>query len=162
MSYVAPWAAATALAVTLSWLGVRGVVRGAVSERSAPPLAGPVIHGSPSSPADIGSPTTRASAPAGEDSAPRPKPAPKPSPGPSTSPSRPTGDVRSYGTRGGHAVLAVSGGRVRLVSATPKPGYETRVTQADRWLRVDFLDDDHTSSIVANWERDPKIDVYEY
>lgn len=158
MSYVAPWAAATALAVTLSWLGVRGVVRGAVSDRSAPPLAGPVIHGSPSAPADIGSPTTRASVPAGEDSAPRPKPTPKPS----TSSPKPTGDVRSFGTRGGHAVLAVSGGRVRLVSATPKPGYETRITQAERWLRVDFLDDDRTSSIVASWDREPKIDVYEY
>lgn len=170
MSYVAPWAGVTALAVALSWLGVRGVVRGAVSERSAPPpIAGPVIHSSPSTPpgpTTIGSPTARPSPPAGVDEGPEPSRTPKAPPGKpdgGTSHPKPPDNVRSYATRGGRAAMSIEKDRVRLVSATPNPGYETRVTQAEGWLRVDFLADEHTSSVVASWyEHDPTVKVYEY
>ncbi|WP_433139507.1 hypothetical protein ACQPZ8_39270 [Actinomadura nitritigenes] len=170
MSYVAPWAVATAVAVGLSWLGVRGVVRGAVSERSAPPpIAGPVIHGSPSTlpgpPTSVGSPTSAPRPATGEDQGPTPSRSPSSSPSPSGKPSKqkPSGNVRSFATRGGQAALAFTGGRVKLVSATPNPGYETRVTEADGWLRVDFLTDEHTSSIVATWgQHPPAVKVYEY
>ncbi|TDC87945.1 hypothetical protein [Actinomadura sp. 7K507] len=167
MSYVAPWAGVTALAVTLSWLGVRGVVRGAVSERSAPPpIAGPVIHSSP--PTNIGSPTSRPSPPADEDEGPRPARSAKAPPADPeretrTSVPKPDDNVRSYVTRGGRAVLSVEKDRVRLVSATPDPGYETRVTRAGGWLRVDFLGDERSSSVVATWSGgDPAVKVYEY
>ncbi|XRQ03586.1 hypothetical protein ACN3XK_44295 [Actinomadura welshii] len=171
MSYVAPWAGVTALAVALSWLGVRDVVRGAVSERSSPPpIAGPVIHSSPPGPASVGSPTSRPSAPSGKDEGPKPsKPpkAPPPSPErsgkPATRAPRRTDNVRSYAARGGRAAMSIEKNRVRLVSATPNPGYETRVTQAEGWLRVDFLNDDHTSSVIATWhDTDPAVKVYEY
>ncbi|GAA2136950.1 hypothetical protein GCM10009727_31970 [Actinomadura napierensis] len=157
---------ATALAVALSWLGVRGVVRGAVSERSAPPpIAGPVIHGSPSTlpgpPASVGSPTSAPRPAAGEDQGPKPSKSPTPSDKPTKQ--KPSGNVRSFATRGGQAALAFTDGRVKLVSATPNPGYETRVTEAARWLRVDFLSDEHTSSVVATWDRrPPTVKVYEY
>ena len=169
MSYVAPWAGVTALAVALSWLGVRGVVRSAVSDRSAPPpIAGPVIHSSPSpppGPTGIGSPTARSSPPTGQDQGPRPSRTPKAPPGRpdgSASP-KPTDHVRSYATRGGSAAMSIEKDRVRLVSATPNPGYETRVTQTEGWLRVDFLSDEHTSSIIASWyQHAPTVKVYEY
>jgi hypothetical protein len=170
MSYVAPWAGVTALAVAFSWLGVRDVVRGAVSERSAPPpIAGPVIHSSPSTPpgpTTIGSPTARPSPPDGEDEAPKPSKSAKPPPAkpdhPQKTPKTPD-NVRSYPTRGGRAAMSIEKNRVRLVSATPNPGYETRVTQAVGWLRVDFLNDKHTSSVIASWyEHDPVVKVYEY
>ncbi|TDC57373.1 hypothetical protein E1281_05240 [Actinomadura sp. KC345] len=171
MSYVAPWAGVTALAVALSWLGVRGVVRGTVAERSAPPpISGPVIHSSP--PTDIGSPTSRPGPPADEDEAPGPSRSPKAPPGDperegrtsaASSGAKPDDNVRSYATRGGRAVLSIEKDRVRLVSATPEPGYETRVTQAGGWLRVDFLGDERTSSVVATWpDGDPAVKVYEY
>jgi hypothetical protein len=71
--------------------------------------------------------------------------------------------VRSYATRGGRAAVSIGKDRVRLVSATPNPGYETRVTQAEGWLRVDFLTGEHTSSVVASWyEHRPTVKVYEY
>lgn len=167
MSYVAPWAGVTALAVALSWLGVRGVVRGAVSERSAPPpIAGPIIHSSPPVPTSVGSPTSRPSPPVGEDKAPKPSRSPKAPPGghEKDSPApEPPDNVRSYATRGGRAAMSVEKDRVRLVSATPNPGYETRVTQADGWLRVDFLNDERTSSVIATWhDTDPAVKVYEY
>lgn len=166
MSYVAPWAGVTALAVALSWLGVRDVVRGAVSERSAPPpIGGPVIHSSPSDPpgpTSIGSPTSRPSPPAGEDQGPRPSRSPKRPAGDAPAP-KPPDNVRSYATRGGRAAMSIENGRVRLVSATPNPGYETRVTQTEGWLRVDFLNDDHTSSVIASWYgHEPTVKVYEY
>lgn len=170
MSYVAPWAAATALAVALSWLGVRDVVRGAVSDRETPPpIGGPVIHGSPSMPPpsrSVGSPTARPGPSEGDQSAATTAPVPAPTrtrTRPKPQPSRPPANVRSYATRGGRAALATVNGRVRLVSATPNPGYETRVTEADGWLRVDFLGDEHTSSVIAIWyQRAPAVRVYEY
>ncbi|WP_205718634.1 hypothetical protein [Actinomadura sp. WMMA1423] len=170
MSYVAPWVGVTALAVAFSWLGVRDVVRSAVSERSAPPpIAGPVIHSSPSTPPGptaTRSPTAPPSAPTGQDRGPKPsKAAAKPPPSkPEPTPShRPTDRVRSYATRGGSAAMSIEKNRVRLVSATPNPGYETRVTQTDGWLRVDFLSDEHTSSVIASWyQHAPTVKVYEY
>lgn len=169
MSYVAPWAAATTLAVAFSWLGVRDVVRGAVSERSTPPpIAGPIIHASPSTPAgptSIGSPTARPSPPAGEDRASKPSASPRSPPGGAErdAPPKPPDNVRSYSTRGGRAAMSIEKDRVRLVSATPNPGYETRVTQAEGWLRVDFLTEEHTSSVIASWfEHEPTVKVYEY
>jgi hypothetical protein len=172
MSYVAPWAGVTALAVALSWLGVRGVVRGAVSERSSPPpIAGPVIRSSPPGPTSIGSPTSHPGPPPGEDRGPKPAKSPK-APPPATPGERESGgtasrkppdNVRSYATRGGRTAMAFEKDHVRLVSATPNPGYETRVTKARGWLRVDFLNDDHTSSVIATWaEGDPAVKVYEY
>jgi hypothetical protein len=171
MSYVAPWAGVTALAVALSWLGVRDVVRGAVSERLAPPpIAGPVIHSSPDTPpgpATIGSPTARPRPPDAEDTAPKPSKSaksakPPPPDQPEKAPKTPD-NVRSYATHGGRAAMSIEKDRVRLVSATPNPGYETRVTQAEGWLRVDFLNDEHTSSVIASWyQHDPIVKVYEY
>lgn len=166
MSYVAPWVGVTALAVALSWLGVRDVVRGAVSERSAPPpIAGPVIHSSPATPpgpTTIGSPTSRPKPPEGEDEGPRPSRSAV-HPSEKATPPKAPDNVRSFATRGGRAAMSFENDRVRLVSATPNPGYETRVTQAEGWLRVDFLDDKRTSSVVASWYgHDPTVKVYEY
>ncbi|RKS74963.1 hypothetical protein BZB76_3488 [Actinomadura pelletieri DSM 43383] len=135
-----------------------------MSERSAPPpIAGPIIHSSPSAPpgpSSIGSPTSRPSSPDGADEKPRPS---SRSPDRNDPPPKPPDNVRSYATRGGRAAMSVEKNRVRLVSATPNPGYETRVTQAEGWLRVDFLSDERTSSVVASWYgRDPTVKVYEY
>ncbi|GAA2574962.1 hypothetical protein SMC26_31105 [Actinomadura fulvescens] len=172
MSYVAPWAVVTALAVTLSWLGVRDVVRSAVSGRPAPPpMAGPVIHASPSDPpgpASVGTPTSRprpSGVPSRQPSAPL-VPTPQNSQGPAGTGGRDeprTGNVRSYPTRGGRAALAVTNGKVRLVSAISNPGYATKVTPGEGWLRVDFLGANNTSSVIATWyEHAPIVRVYEY
>ncbi|MCP9971216.1 hypothetical protein LUX57_43860 [Actinomadura madurae] len=129
----------------------------------------PVIHSSPSTPpgpTSIGSPTARPSPGTGEDKGPKPSKSPKaPAGGPTGTPTspKPHDNVRSFATRGGRAAMAIEKDRVRLVSATPNPGYETRVTQAEGWLRVDFLSDKHTSSVVASWYgHDPAVKVYEY
>jgi len=172
MSYVAPWLIVTALAVALSWLGVRDVVRGAISDRSAPePSSGPVIHASPSVPGSVGTPAARNGL--GDDQSASGTLSPSPSPSPSKDRDKDDhdggggtrhGEVRSFNTRGGEAVLALSGRRgVRLVSATPDPGYETRVSGNEGWLRVDFTDDDRSSSVIASWhDHDTIVKIYEY
>ncbi|MFC9977296.1 hypothetical protein ACFVH6_40995 [Spirillospora sp. NPDC127200] len=163
MSYVAPWAVVTALAVTLSWLGVRDVVRTAVSDRSAPvPVTGPVTHASPTVRPVTGASPSREpqSAEATRSAPPSARPSPRP---PAPAPSVDLGDVRSYVTRGGRAALALAPGRVVLVSATPAPGFETRVSEAEGWLRLDFLGRAGTSSVVATWYRQkPVVRTYEY
>ena len=168
MSYVAPWALVTALAVALSWWGVRDVVRGALSDRSPPPVSGPVIHASPGDPSS----TARPTAPDGDETASSTL-APSPPPAPSRTPDREAdrdadrdrdGHVRSYSARGGQAVLAFpEEGGVRLVSATPNHGYETRVARAEGRLRVDFVARRHSSSVIATWhDHAPAVQVYEY
>nr|BFE34619.1 hypothetical protein GCM10010200_068700 [Actinomadura rugatobispora] len=149
--------------MALSWLGVRDVVRGAISDRSAPPpVTGPVIHASPT----LGTPAARDD-PDGDGTASgtlSPSPTPTPTPTRSKRERERGGNVRSYSTHGGRAALAFTDrDGVRLVSATPNPGHETRVTRAEGWLRVDFVDSEHTSSVIASWyEHDPIVRVYEY
>ena len=157
-TYVAIWAAATTCAVLLSWLGVRDVLRAAVFDRPAVVQVGPVIHTSPRiSPqggsAAIGTPTSRP--------APSRTPAQRTS-SPSPSPS-PSGKIRSFTSRGGRVALAITATDVKLVSATPTPGFRTTVTDQPFWLRVDFTDGTHTSSIIASWyEHAPIVQVYQY
>jgi hypothetical protein len=58
---------------------------------------------------------------------------------------------RTYAIRGGKVVLSVTATSVRLVSATPSPGYEMRTWHGDGWLRVDFTRGVQTSSLFATW-----------
>jgi hypothetical protein len=165
MSYVAPWAVVTALAVALSWLGVRDVVRGAISDRSSPPpVTGPVIHGSPTPPVSVGTAAARPSPREKETASGTARPTPSERHEHDVGGDRRRdGNVRSFSTRGGRAALAISDRRVQLVSATPNAGYETRVTKAEGWLRVDFIDDHRTSSVIASfYNQEPAVEVYEY
>jgi hypothetical protein len=144
--YLAVWAAATACAVLLSWLGVRDVLRAAVFDRPGLVQVDPVIHTSPSTPS-VGTPTTR--------------PAPVKTPH-TTRPSPSADKIRSFSTRGGRAALTLSAS-AKLVSATPAQGYRTTVTTEPYWLRVDFTDGKHTSSIIASWYlHAPTVQIYEY
>lgn len=150
------WAAATACAVLLSWLGVRDVLRAAVFDRPAVVQVGPVIHTSPRvtppSP-EIGTPTSRPA---------RTHPPSAHPSGASASPS-PTGKIRSFTSKGGRVALAVSATDVKLVSATPAQGFRTTVTDQPFWLRVDFTDGTHTYSVIASWyEHAPTIQNYQY
>ncbi|GLZ04466.1 hypothetical protein Acsp03_19320 [Actinomadura sp. NBRC 104412] len=172
MSYVAPWLIVTAVAVALSWLGVRDVVRGAIFDRAAPePWSGPVIYASPSTPpGSVGTPAARDGH--GDDQSASETLSPSPSPSRDRKAAHDgdqerRGEIRGFSTRGGRAVLAIceKGRRrgVRLVSATPNPGYETRVWGNQGWLRVDFIDDDRSSSVIATWhDGPPAVRIYEY
>lgn len=164
LTYLVTWAAVTALAVSLSWVGVRQVLRGTVFDRpGAATAVGPVIHGSPSPPPTVTVSTTprpTTSSPAAEPTT-RRATTPRPRtqrPAPSA-----TADIRSFSSRGGRAAFEFLKDSARLVSATPNAGYSTQVSRSSGWLRVDFVNGDRTSSIIASWfEHPPMVQVYEY
>ncbi|QUH04986.1 hypothetical protein HUO13_33150 [Saccharopolyspora erythraea] len=158
LTYLAAWLAATTAAVTLSWLGVRDVIRGAVLDRPDPvPAVRPVIEHPPqpttppaSAPPESAAPETSAPEPAPESSSRDPVPSP-------------AGDVRTYDVGGGHVVLSMGATSASLVSATPKPGYSVRTWTAQGWLRVEFGGGAHGTSVIVTWhDHPPLVEVSEY
>jgi hypothetical protein len=153
VSGTAAWAAGTAVAVTLAWLGAQVVLRDAVTGGQQAPVlgAGP----SPASqPAGAPSPGPRGS------SAPSPSPSPRapgsaaPRPAPSrpvTGPAPGSGTVRSYALAGGQVTLLVATASVQLITATPAAGFAVQTWSSAGWLRVDFSEGSDVSSLIATW-----------
>lgn len=149
LTYLAAWLAATTAAVTLSWLGVRDVIRGAVLDRPDPvPAVRPVIGRPPEATTPPTSAPPESAAP--ETSAPEPTRESSQEPEPS-----PVGDVRTYDVGGGRIVLSMEATSASLVSATPKPGYSVRTWTAQGWLRVEFGGGAHGSSVIVTWHDHP-------
>jgi hypothetical protein len=124
------------------------VIHGSPSTRPVSPTDEPVVRVHPST-----TPTSAQSQAQAEPTTPSQVPTRDPA----------WNNVRSYSTRGGRAALALTARDARLVSATPNPGYETRVTKATGWLRVDFIERDHSSSVIATfYQHAPSVQVYEY
>jgi hypothetical protein len=144
LTYGLVWGGATLLAMLLVWFAARPVLRGAV----------------------FGEPRTR---PVVSDPSSAPPPPSKPPPGDSStvataspSPSAPSSTHdRTYTTRGGRVVLSLTATAVRLISATPNPGYEVRTWHGNGWLRVDFMGGRRASSLFATWnDHAPDIQVH--
>jgi hypothetical protein len=144
---IAAWAAGTAIAVTLAWLGAQVVLRDAVSGgQQAPVLA-------------AGAPTSQPPGPPSPDPRGSASPSRGPSPAitsPAPAPSRPaprsgSGAVRSYALTGGHVTLLVAASSVQLVAATPAAGFSVQTWSAAGWLRVDFSEGSDVSSLIATW-----------
>ena len=149
VSGTAAWAAGTAIAVTLAWLGAQVVLRDAVTGGQQAPVVG---AGTPApDPAGPPSPDPRTSAsPSGRPSPGAASPVPAPAPSrPARSPG--SGAVRSYVLTGGHVTLLVGGASVQLVSATPAAGFSVQTWSAAGWLRVDFSEGSDISSLIATW-----------
>ncbi|MFJ7908801.1 hypothetical protein [Kitasatospora sp. NPDC096204] len=171
------WAAATGAAVALSWLGVHAVLTGAAFEQpTALPLPSPKADGTPhpapattdqphsaaqsTPPSPAASPTTTTAAatstaatphgpaPATTTAAPTRRPAPT---------ATTTSTVRSYPIPGGKVALDLKPDRATLVSATPDPGWQMLVWTDGQWLRVDFVRDTETNSVIASWNGHPPI-----
>jgi hypothetical protein len=140
------WAAGTAIAVTLAWLGAQVVLRDAVTGGQQAPVLG--AGAPPSRPAPPPAPDPRASAsPSGRPSPGAPG-AVSPAPAPS---SRPSGAVRSYSLTGGHVTLLVAAASVQLVAATPAAGFSVQTWSSAGWLRVDFSEGSDVGSLIATW-----------
>ncbi|MDI1462323.1 hypothetical protein QEZ54_15240 [Catellatospora sp. KI3] len=177
--YVSGWAAATAVAATVVWIGLRPVLAAAVPEpvplsldsvRSpavAPtrPVVPPAPSRTPSPQPSASSASSVPSAPATGPSpsrrpgGPAPTPHPKPSPyetveGWQVVPER-DGSVsylRSFATAGGDAVVRIAAGTVHLVSATPRGTYRVAVSQTeDNRLVVQFYDTGRQFIVDTMW-----------
>jgi hypothetical protein len=163
LSIVVAWLAATAVAVGVSWLGVRTVVHDAVvtpPEIAVP--ASPLPSGTPppTPPATsvLPSPTTTVrpittTPTATSTTVPTTK---------SVAPTTVNANVHSYSVQGGQVVLSLSPTSATLVSATPSDGYSVQVWQETGWLRVDFSSSGGTSSLFATWNgHPPSVQTYE-
>jgi hypothetical protein len=163
---VAAWLAATALGIAVSSLGVRAVLDAAVPDRflvlpaaaEPPPAARPTTRPATPSPSATGSRGTRSapatpSGPVGPPS--RSGPATSASAQPPVDGWTSLGDgqyLRSFHLTGGDAVVRAGQGEVRLVSATPRPGYTMTILPSgpDRVV-VNFATALHVSTLTASW-----------
>ncbi|MDT4986621.1 MAG: hypothetical protein QOI74_715, partial [Micromonosporaceae bacterium] len=175
---VAGWMLATGVGIVISWLGVRAVLDAAVPDRflavpaaeQGPPRAG--LTAAPVAPSPTGRPGPARPTPSRSGArsvAPTASAAPPPetTPPPSTVDGwTPLGDgqyLRSFRLFGGEAVVRAGQGSVRLVSATPRPGFAMTVVSGgpDRVV-VDFAGGLHISTLDVSWRTDgPAADVTE-
>ncbi|GGK64953.1 hypothetical protein Ppa06_18300 [Planomonospora parontospora subsp. parontospora] len=63
--------------------------------------------------------------------------------------------------KGGSVSFVIENGLCRLVSAAPNAGYETKVSQADGWIRVDLIQGAHGSSAFCIGHEN-RTDVWEF
>jgi hypothetical protein len=152
----AAWAAGTAIAVTLAWLGAQVVLRDAVAGRPQSPVLGAAAPGSPQ---PAGSPSPGPRHRPSSPGSPSPSPSPSPSrDAPSPAPSRPAaagpspeGTVRSYALSGGEVTLLIARASAQLVTASPAAGFSVQTWSGAGWLRVDFSQGRDVSSLSATW-----------
>jgi hypothetical protein len=160
------WMLATSVGISISWLGVRAVLDAAVPDRflalpaaeQGPPVvpsttaitsptrsaAARTPRATPSQAGRSASPTASASVPASASALPA-----------TVDGWTPLGDgqyLRSFHLAGGDAVVAAGQGSVRLVSATPRPGYTmTILSSGPARVVVDFATTLRISTLDATW-----------
>ncbi|HEX3711790.1 MAG TPA: hypothetical protein VHV09_03270 [Trebonia sp.] len=160
MAGLAAWAAGTAVAVSVAWLGANVVVRDAGVGPGMPVVNAAVLPAAPSSAAAAAAVTPPASStvtrPAvpGSVSASAPaatRTAESPALSAAASAGQPPAGVRVYTLTGGRVTLDVAGGSVQLVTAVPDVGYSVQTWSGTGWLRVDFSSGPKVSSLIASW-----------
>lgn len=153
------WAAATAAAVSVSWLGVHRVLGDTSYEQPRMLAAAPVTSASsePPLPAAIATPTQR------------PSPSSTPAPGrtgtgrthsaaPTTAPdpgasdqAAANGQIQGYNRPGGRIVVDMGPSSATVVTAVALPGWEVQQWTGDDWLRVDFMQGKLDSIFYVTW-----------
>ncbi|WP_162795347.1 hypothetical protein [Nonomuraea lactucae] len=178
LRYTAIWCGATAVAVSVSWFGVRGVLRSdlvddvpvrpflaqTVAEGGRTPTAGPTP-----SPTDSASGTpTPSSAPSPRATPARTRAATPPTRRPTRKPDTPAPGATRGGTplrvvtvKGGEVVFTLGSGGCRLVSATPATGYTAKVARNVGWIRVDLVKGEHGSGVWCI-SGEQRTDTWEY
>jgi hypothetical protein len=163
---LAAWAAGTAIAVSVAWLGANVVVRNAGVGAGLPVINAAVLPAaaSPSAvvtpPVAVPSSASPSRTPAGHRAASPASASPGsagPSPSASTSasasaPASPSvSTVHAYAMTGGSVTLNVTDDSVQLVTAVPDAGYAVQTWSGTDWLRVDFSSGPQVSSLIASW-----------
>lgn len=174
LMHAGAWAAATAAAVTLSWFGVRSVLRGTAYDlprampisTTLPPQISATQRPSPqpSTTGATASPPARHTAPAKPTVTASPPKSSKPRTTPTSA--SPSGEVHAYTVGGGRVVLSLDADSASLVSATPDSGWQMSVwtPYADQWLRVTFTSasGDRASTVSCTWNgHPPEVTTYE-
>lgn len=162
------WALATAVAMAVSWYGVRTVLAGTAYEPPrALPISGTAAPSGGRSASSTHAPEPPASARPGTAAPSATRVAPTVSLPPTTgagagavqSPEARTpsaaGEVKSFQVRGGRAVFDLGESSAALVSAAPDEGWQMRVWKQSAWIRVDFAAGTRTTSVFVTWNGHP-------
>ena len=151
------WAAATAAAVSVSWLGVHRVLGDtsyeqprmlpaapAASASSAPPL--PTGVATPTgTPTPTGSPTPTVTVTV------TPTAGPGPSSAPEAGASTANSAIQGYNRPGGRVVVDMGAASASVVTAIADPGWSVHQWNGDGYLRVDFMQGTTDSIFYVTW-----------
>ncbi|MEV0820780.1 hypothetical protein [Nonomuraea rubra] len=176
LKYAAIWCGATVVAVSVSWFGVRDVLRDEfVDDVDVEPFLAQTIAADeravtrrPATPAPVTSapvtsaPVTSAPVtPAPVTPAPRRTPEEqRRTPVPATKkPSNPS--LKVVKVKGGEVAFTLGADGCRLVSATPVSGYTAKVARADGWIRVDLVRGEHGTGVFCIGH-EQRTDTWEY
>ncbi|QTR02586.1 hypothetical protein J7S33_26400 [Saccharothrix algeriensis] len=169
LQYFAAWSASTAVAVALSWLGIRSVLEAGVPERPRL-VAGPVEQSTalPTTTTTtavtttpVATTTTTAQAMAVTTEPPTTTTTPATTtttatPLPSEQGTWSVQDgrqvyMRSFRLQGGVAAISFSPDNMEPISATPRQGFAVSVEQPAAAVVVEFASPDHRSRLEATW-----------
>jgi hypothetical protein len=172
LRYLAAWSASTAVAVALSWLGIRFVLDAGAPDR--PHLVAAPTQQSAVAATTITAPTTTITTtlpPTVDVTTSIPAATTKPDP---TPPAQPSGNgnwstqngervyTRSVSLQGGVATVRFAESGVDPISATPRPGFAAGFQRpAANILVVDFISPGHRSRLEASWLNGPQWRIIE-
>jgi hypothetical protein len=172
LQYFAAWSASTAVAVALSWLGIRFVL-----DAGAPEL--PRVVAGPTQSSAIATTTARTTtaapvtttttvaviatvAPTTTTVAPTTTTPPLPSEnGTWTEQDGEPVYLRSFSLRGGVVAIRFSAGGMEPISATPRQGFAATVEQPADAVVVEFTSAGHRSRLEATWVGGPQWRIVE-
>lgn len=177
LQYFAAWAASTAAAVALSFLGLRSVLDAGVPERPRV-VAGPVQSSAierTTTPTTVAAPTTTTTAaPAPVTAAPTTTTTTTPptttttTPPPLPSENGTWADqdgepvyLRSFRLQGGVAAIRFSARDIDPISAAPRQGFAATVEQPAHAVVVEFAGGGHRSRLEATWVGGPQWRIVE-
>ena len=170
------------VAISVSWFGVRGVLRTEfVDDVQVEPFLAQAVSDGDRTLTKTPTPTptrtkrpareTRASAPTGTPKTPEsapmrtpktPESAPtRPPKTPEPTPTRTPGNLRVVSVKGGEVAFTLGPDGCRLVSATPRGGYTAKVARNTGWIRVDLVKGEHGSGVWCI-SGEQRTDTWEY
>ncbi|TMR94389.1 hypothetical protein [Nonomuraea basaltis] len=151
LRYAAIWCGATVIAVSVSWFGVRGVLRSEfVDDVAVEPFLAQTAA------ADVAAP--EAKTPTREPRTPEPRRTTK---RPVPTPSSRGGSLKVVTVKGGEVAFRIGSDGCRLVSATPVSGYTAKVARAEGWIRVDLVKGEHGTGVFCIGH-EQRTDTWEY
>lgn len=172
VQYFAAWSVSTAVAVALSWLGIRSVLEAGVPERPRF-VAGPVQQSSAVPTTTTTVTTTTTPPPVVATATPSAtttttttttSAAPPPLPSEQGTWTEQDGEqvyLRSFRLHGGVAAIRFSPRDMQPISATPRQGFAATVEQPADAVVVEFTGPGHRSRLEATWVNGPQWRILE-
>ncbi len=156
LAYLLAWLAATAVTAGVSWLGIRSVLSAANPQRSVSLTASDASWAAP--------PTTQGPPP--RSSGPAATPSVRPSATDTWTPVANgrggTAYRRTFRMAGGEAAVWCEDRSVRVLAATPKPGFLVNVTRlGEDGVQVSFTQQRRASRLLVRWWDGPYAEVTE-